>query len=321
MPTTDHNGNPLTGWRAKVAGERIAGPYVFLLTHIIGDWLFLRDVLDLEGRHYGVDMFCWLCRATKSSGPCCAWHYTELAAWMATMQTHLEFMATRLGLAIAQWPGFHLAMVLIDLMHCLALGIYHWELGACLYELLDLGRWRLAIDHPKTFKEDWALQLTNAYVEFCAYCKQHSIPHSHPAFSLNSLCTTSRSSRPYLKGKAANMLHLGSLLSAVTMEYANLVDDWADARANCIYGFDRTIQILKHAPMILNDGHVQELELCRQAALLSHGYLSQLAAERGLGRWLTKPKHHLFDHCLRNMSRDRVNVTFFGALPTRALLV
>ena len=312
MPDRDHNGHPLTGWRAKpgVAGERIAGPYVFLLTHIIGDWLFLREVLDLEGRHYGVDTFCWLCNATKSSGRLCAWQYTDNAPWLSTLLTHRIFMLSRLGLAIARWPGFHLTMVLIDLMHCLALGIYHWELGACLFELLDLGRWRDAENHPTAWKEDWATQLASAYVEFEAYCKQHKIKHSHPAFSLNSLSMSSKKSRPFLKGKAANMLHIGSWLSAVTREYANKGDDWADARANCIYGFDQTIKLLKSAPLILNGWHVRALESCRQAALDSHGYLSQSAAERSLGRWLTKPKHHLFDHCLRIMIRERVNVTF-----------
>ena len=309
MPDHDHNGNPVEGWRAEVKGMRIAGPYVFLLTHIIRDWLFLREVLDLEGRHYGVDKFCWLCSATKKKGRLSAWNFTDDAQWLSEMLTHFDFMAGRLGLAIAQWPGFHLTMVLIDLMHCLALGIYHWELGATLFELLDLGRWRKA-GNAMRWKEDWAMQLADAYEEFDAYCKLHNIKHSHPAFSLNSLSMSSKSSRPYLKGKAANMLHLGSWLSAVTREYANKGDDWADARANCIYGFDMTIKILTPAPMILNNWHARKLEECRQCALWSHGYLSQIAGQRSLGRWLTKPKHHLFDHCLRIMIRDRVNVTF-----------
>ena len=114
MPHRDHNGDPVTGWRAEVAGDRIAGDFAFLLTHIIGDWLFLREVLDLEGRHYGVDRFCWLCSATKSKGRLCAWHYTDNAHWLSTLETHYEFMASRLGLAVARWPGFHLAMVSID---------------------------------------------------------------------------------------------------------------------------------------------------------------------------------------------------------------
>ena len=101
MPDRDHNGEPVTGWRADVAGLRIAGPYVFLLTHIIGDWLFLREVLDLKGRHYGIDRFCWLCNATKSAGRLCAWHFTDHAQWLSNMLTHLQFMAPRLGLAIA----------------------------------------------------------------------------------------------------------------------------------------------------------------------------------------------------------------------------
>ena len=110
-----------------MAGLRIAGPYVFLLTHIIGDWLFLREVLDLEGRH-GVDRFCWLCNDTKLAGRLCAWHFADTAHWLSTMLAHLQFMAPRLGLAIAQRLGFYLTMVLIDLMHCLALG--HLPLGA-----------------------------------------------------------------------------------------------------------------------------------------------------------------------------------------------
>ena len=40
MPTHDHNGKEFTGSRHNVAGDRIAG-------HIIGDWLFFREVLDL----------------------------------------------------------------------------------------------------------------------------------------------------------------------------------------------------------------------------------------------------------------------------------
>ena len=154
------------------------------------------------------------------------------------------------------------------------------------------------------------MQLTHAYVEFRVYCDHHQLSHSHPAFSPKSLSLKNQHRRPYRKGKAANMLHIGSWLAAVIMEYANLGDDWADVRANCIYGFDNTIQILKGAPFILNDGHAEQSESSRQAALIPHGYLSQAAAQRRLGRWLTKPKHHLFDHCVRNMILDRVNVTF-----------
>ena len=105
--------------------------------------LFLQGLLDLEGRHYGVDSFCWLCQAAKYLGPICAWTNTDDAAWLASLLNRLEFMASRLGVALTLWPEFHLLMVLIDLMHCLALGIYHWEVGACLYEFLELGRWRI----------------------------------------------------------------------------------------------------------------------------------------------------------------------------------
>ena len=91
MPVNDHLGHPLTGELAKDAGKAVAGPYKLLLCHVVGDWEFLRDYLDLEN-HYNVDEFCFLCRATKSHTCNCAWNYAADAPWVSTARSNAEFM-------------------------------------------------------------------------------------------------------------------------------------------------------------------------------------------------------------------------------------
>ena len=197
-----------------------------------------------------------------------------------------------------------MAMLLIDLMHAVFLGIYHWELGAVMWELIvEKARWRRqAYDN---WDNDVADQLTHAYDEFRRWCKAQKLQTSHPRFSMNSLCMRTRPEAPYLKGKAHNLRCLGRWLTSVCLEYTDNMHD--RTRSNCLWGFSTSIELLAGSGVVLTHREARMLEVCRHAALTSHGALSSACSRLGARRWLTKPKHHMFDHALRQAVKDRMN--------------
>ena len=94
MPSTDHCGNPLTGKRAKLAGSGVAGSFRFLFVQLVGDWQFSVETLQLDS-NYSRDALCFLCGATKSAGPSCAWQYGTIPGWLNTLIDDATFKANR----------------------------------------------------------------------------------------------------------------------------------------------------------------------------------------------------------------------------------
>ena len=306
MPACDEHGNALTGPRSELAGKRIAGKYHFLLDQIAGDPEYLSAMPDLEENNYQSDNFCFLCRGTTSgaAGPS-AWDYSPSAAWTGTMVSNLVFLAERPCDTFFKLPGFALGMVRPDLMHVLALGILHWCLGSAIYEMIEAGWWtphaRGPWDHVR------AVQLREAFKQLHLCAMNNKLKHSQCRFTLASFSMTRASDRPYLKGKAANLLLVARWASSVALEFAGNGDAHADARANTLWGYVTAVETLQLAPMVLEPKHREQLEICRSAALRCHGGLSWAASRLRSGRWLAKPKHHMVGNIFRTGCADNYN--------------
>ena len=309
MPDVDHNGCAFVSkQRQKLAGRKVAGPYIFLLCQLVGDWQFLVETLSLDAT-YSRDVFCFLCSATKSPGPACGWQYGPACGWLNTLVSDAAFRAQNPDLVWYLFQGFCLQTVQLDLMHIICLGIYHWILGASLWELVIGSRWLPHLQGPFRFVR--SMQLRAATDEFRRWANHNKVKHSQLAFSLSSLSMTSLKCLPYLKGKAANLLAVADWLTEVCATYVGSGNDHDNARANALWGYSTMIKTLQAAPIVLGDDHCKDVEVCRQAALYSHGALSWAGALTKSGTWLTKPKMHLLDHCIRRALRDRVNPTYF----------
>ena len=311
MPAVGPDGEtPLTGPRSRLAGQPIAGGLKFVFMQLVGDWQFLVQTLQLNNT-YSHDLFCFLCRCTKSAGPRCAWNYHHAAGWVSSMVAEASFYAEHQDLVWYEFPGFCVHMVRLDLMHLLCLGIFHWVLGACLWEMVQEGRW--LPDLRGNWKYRHGMQLQSATHEFRQWARSRKISHKQLAFSIGSLSMSSLQSRPYLKGKAHNLNVVAQWLGDVAAEVARGAPDDVHkaARANCLWGYNSSLNLLRDAPVFLPDETAADLELCRGAALYSHGALSWAAGQCGTGTWLTKPKNHMYDHCMRLAQVERLNPIFW----------
>ena len=305
MPTVNHDGEPLDPARQALGGQPIAGKFRFLMTCCCGDWEFLRDVFQLE-EHYNTDEVCFICKAVKSATLFTAWNYRLDAPWCQTIRDPVEWLLDKAAVAMCKIPGISLLTIEMDLMHTLALGILAWLCGAVLFELVHVDRrWAAADPLQGGWEHRFAKQLRVAFHEFDAWMKSQRCTHSHPCFTVRSLGMTALRSPPEMKGKAANMLHVARWMRVICQEYVGF--QHADVRANCLWGFLGCVDILKAAPTLLTETHAIELETCRSAALLSYGWLSGQCGTLYTPLYLTKPKHHLFDHLCRRACVRRHN--------------
>ena len=309
MPSHDEHGFPLQGHRAAKSGQPIAGEFKFLLTQVVGDWDWLREAFWLQDNELRNDHFCFLCRATKSLGATCAWMYTLNPGWLASMNTHAMFMVGRENNLHCSFPGFDLHAIRLDLMHIVSLGIYHWMCGSAFWELVLQGRWGT---DATPWKRCRGVQLRAVTRSFRVWARAGHHHHSHPKCPLSSLVMSTLQSRPYLHGQAANLNIVAQWLAEVTLEYSGRGDPHHDLRANALWGFTHAIRQLQQWPMILSLRQCAQLEECRRSALLCYGALSATFADAGVNLWVTKPKWHLFHHCLRLACKERLNPMFWS---------
>ena len=131
---------------------------------------------------------------------------------------------------------------------------------------------------------------------------------------------TTLQSRPYTHGQASNLSVVARWLSEVTCEYTGRGDPQHDLRANALWGFTHAIRQLQQWPLILNLRQCGQLEECRRSALLCYGAQSAASAEAHSNLWVTKPKWHMFDHCMRLACEERLNPTFWWCFSDEAFI-
>ena len=307
MPSHDENGVELTGKRAECAGQPIADGCRHLLVQFVGDWEFLKAAFGLDDAHYNAERICFLCGATKSNGPACAWDYSCTPGWAHTMTDPDAFLGSRVGNVMCELAGFHQWAIRIYLMHVICLGVFHWLNGTILWELLLEGRW--GPEHTP-WKQARGVQLERATKEFNQWCRDNHVSHSHPKITLASLSMAALSSRPCLKGKAHNMNVVADWFAHVTASLSGQGDQHHDLRANACWGFTHALRIMKRAGMYLNTQQCMEWEECRRHSLQCYGALSATCAAHNIPHYVTKPKWHMWDHAIRTASKDKINPVY-----------
>ena len=74
MPSHDPDGKVLTGRRASMQGQDVAGGLKFLLAQFLSDLAYSKDALQLEC-NWQADQLCHECDGTALPGPCCAYNF------------------------------------------------------------------------------------------------------------------------------------------------------------------------------------------------------------------------------------------------------
>ena len=177
MPSHDQDGKALTGHRASLKGQDVAGGLKFMLAQFLSDLAYSKDDLQLEC-NWQTEHLCYECHGHALPGPCCAYNFDINAQWTQTMKDQSQFEEDSTATTLRLWPGFHLGIICIDLMHVLCLGILHHTLGSALWELLLEDVWPVP-DHeggPWQFLRQKQLHL--AYADFLKWAKTTKLQHS-----------------------------------------------------------------------------------------------------------------------------------------------
>ena len=232
----------------------------------------------------------------------------------------------RFELASCSWVGFHILILMLDLMHIVCLGTLHVDIGSTMWQMLREGAWSSPGD-PTTWKEMCSVQLERAYLLFVDWAKgdketmRDPVEHREQKWNLNKMSMSSMSCKPYWKGKAATNLAVAKWLRHATHKYmlahpASVVDRH---RANFFWGVVSAVELLQHGPQFVTDADAPIVARFRRAALFSHRALQHLAlqADPESRLWQPLPKHHMLDHSLRAASDPastcRLNPCWFWA--------
>ena len=112
-------------WRRELGGKFLA-PHgaTAVLTGVLGDWKWIKESFFLK-RYWKCMNICHLCRAVSSGvGP--PWtNFCDDSEWRDTTFTHATFLAVCCSIYLPELcriPGFHVDMIVPDLMHILHLG-------------------------------------------------------------------------------------------------------------------------------------------------------------------------------------------------------
>lgn len=300
MPSHDWLGAALTGDRAQKAGESICGSYRFLLCLFTGDLKFLVETFKFIHSYNSGDEFCWACYARKVPSVLSGFIFSADAPCFLTTRSHLLYMSeTGNGLAVCTLPGFHLGIILWDLMHTVHLGVLPVLLGAAFVILLERNHFNGPDGGP--WMHRYNVQLQRASDEFVKFCKDNRVSSSQPHFTLGRLSLShAKSDPPYFKGKAANNELVARFLLSIFSHLAHSShDEHIRLVATCLWGFVRALDIFKTSGLFLDDRQRRDLETARKAALLSHAHLARDAISNGTQLFRTIPKHHFCDHIFR----------------------
>ena len=265
------------------------------LAQLAGDWKFIREALHFHSHHYNARKACHLCGAVKFGVGPPAYHFEENSAWMGTTYTFAEYLADILRhgdepSALTRIPGFCFALIMVDLMHVLHLGVLLWALGSQLYIMAERG----AFGHfhgPRVSRLNEAMSA--AYAMFVKYCRDRKILHSQTRFTAAKIGRgeNSEDTFPCLKAKAANARHITQWL------YSALPDDTPALERTLFWGLCECLHLLHSARgPSFSDVDKSRFVFAGRASLKSYAELTRGAKRAKLPLWPLKPKFHLLAH-------------------------
>ena len=262
--------------RKKNAGEDI-GCFARMIEHR-GDWMALKQIFGFKGWSANSNM-CWMCGADKGSTP--YWDFSSKALWRASRYSTLAFMKLmhKNGISssvLFEAPGFMLDFIMVDVLHCLDLGVAQEALGNLFFYF---------ITSKVCPGSNRSQQILHLWHKIQAYYKEACPPTR--IGKLTEEMVKQKSKKPRLRAKGSETRHLvpyGLVLASEIMEAGSTA-------------FTRTLfNLFKHLNAFYNcmGQFPFNKELASNSArqfLLLYGELSRSTSE---GLWTIKPKFHLF---------------------------
>ena len=279
-PTHDHAGRLLVGWRADLA--RTGTPFAWRAAVVAkcGDWAWHKQVLGMRG--WADSLNCWLCQAelgNKEFGLGASWRQTSVS--MSAFNAQLLMDDTWVS-SIFTIPGFSLAYVKPDFMHCICLGILGYLEGNVMWELFrQVGG---SYSNPRAA----CATLMNIIK---VYSKKLGLEVPFGALTVRMIKATP-SKKPRMRLKAGEARYFLPVLTAMLTDAFPVVSPVEQLRLDCCRAMCRMYAVLRRWSPDESPGDLERY--CRQHLLL-YRTLHDMQPEGSL-QWWIYPKHHMSMH-------------------------
>ena len=302
-PAQDPFGN---SWESSSSRKGLAGKaihsegYFGVCWGISGDLDFFNK--DLGTPAMSASSFCWRCKCDRANKP---WNdFRPSAEWRKTLLTSAELNKLQLHCPLFGYAGITPAMIHLDFMHTLDLGVTEHVIANILWTIIyqDMpGRGKEAM--KKNFNEVW-LMIQEAY-------KVQQLSHRLTSFSLQCITDVDSPNGDYpslKRVKAAECRHLLKALEPVVEKYTT-ASTLHQHRFGLYVALKQIYDEVESSNRFLNDphgfaSHVQKFQLHYQ-------FLARKAMEQGQKQWSVVNKFHFLEHVLDQAKFE--NPTVFWA--------
>ena len=312
-PTNDQHGQPLTGWREKLAGQPLCRGYKFVIMQMCNDWGY--SVKAFGWSDFGKPIseeICWWCRACKSQGERCFTNFSADAPCYQHRRDNDEYMQSPAALAspLTALPGFSLWIVMPELMHAGPLGISLHSCGSVIFELAAGGFWghHPDVDTTPIWKSRLNLQLATAYQAFRGWMKTHKRAIRLGKLTVGKLSLHRMTDMPILKCKAHDAFVVGEWLCDICTKQANQTgNEYHITRASMLWGLSTFYAVVRQAGFWMSDPELNLLRESRDTYFSCYKRLRLMAEEANRSLYGIIPKHHVVSECELQMQRTKMN--------------
>lgn len=296
----------------------IAGRFRGLFSEFRSDWEWSVQTFPVRGYRHNFCCHRDFCHKDLDH-PARYADWTEDAFWVSTSWTHEQYMETVHAVtALASMPGWRLERTLADSMHCTNLGI-SWPLISSVLWFLCMRRAYLVLGPPRVD----AINLPNdagptqvlvdLSVRFKIFCSNNKFSCSFPRFTMANLHLERGCQTPSYNCKASKSDKIVGWLAFITRAYATLCQDpVSEAVATCVWGMATYYNITKRAGHFLEEDERKSLWSASRAFLENYTALHKIGiCPEKPNLFALLPKHHQFDHIIRDCLVDGVNPARF----------
>lgn len=295
-PTVDENGDPL-----PVGAPRyLAGGWKGVLTKVRGDWEFYSSVFKVPNWK-AVGRMCWMCAAVGLNSSALRYSRTDAGApWRGTRQTHEEFLRWAIAndLPISSFfqyiKGLRIDCIMIDVLHCVDLGIFAHCGANILWEVVSLNLWGTTQEQNVKALEKMMKQ----------YEKDQGVTNRWRGKLTVDRVKTS-GGWPKLKTQAAVVRGLAPFCLHLSQTYLTVKHAWLCQMMVRFY------ELLDSEPLFLSAEARDEL---KQLGLRFSDLYNEFAAEAFVARirmWKGSPKLHMFQHLCEWQGPEMGNPRYF----------
>ena len=293
-PETDHMGRLAVG-----GGRYLAQQFRGILSQVRGDWEFHVSTFKFPSWQ-GADNMCWMCSAS-SRGALCFTNARVDAAWRATRRTHEMFIADFRARGEPLPPlfdviGFRLECVMIDILHCMDLGVTAHIVGNIMWLCVRKKVWGGRTNEAN---------VQTLMVQMRKWYKQSPRDRSKLQGDLTVERIRTQGGWPKLKAKGAATRHLVGFACVLAREY---LDPIHQSLTSLLARFYNLIDV---DDMFLAPPVKVEMPQLGRRLIEIYSVLSANALANHEKLWKFSPKHHLAQHLFEWQCVELGNPKFY----------